>query len=252
VKTVSAVILAAGAGRRLGALGRRHSKPMLPLAGRPLVAWVIDSLRQAGIVRLVVVGHPSDAALAAFLQAGYPDITLALQPERRGIADALQHALPLIADQPAYLCCACDSVFESADIARVLAVGRRCVGEAVIAVLDMGRAATSARSAVVLDGDRVTRIVEKPPPGTAPSGLVALPLYWLPAAVGPLLTDVPAVGGERHVSTALNVFLHAGGSARAVIVRHRLEITTATDAEQAAICLEHTQYRRTEITVGKG
>jgi NDP-sugar pyrophosphorylase family protein len=231
---VTAVILAAGAGARLGELGRRYSKPMVPVAGRPLIAWIIGMLEQAGCAELVVVAHPADRALAAFLRSHHPDTRLVLQRERRGIADALRQALPLLAGRCAYLACACDSVFAAADVTRLIAVGQQHPGAAVVAVLDMGAAATVSRSAVRLEGDAVVRIVEKPPPGTAPSGLVAVPLYWLPQDFGAHLAPPAPSSGEGYVSTALNAFLQAGGQVRAVRIRERIEVTRAADVRRAA------------------
>ena len=230
---LTAVILAAGAGSRLGERGRRHSKAMLPIAGRPLVEWVLMRLRDAGVERIVVVGHPSDAPLENLLRGQHPAAVLVRQPERKGIADALCYALPLLADEPAYLACACDSLFSANDIRRVIARGRARAGAAVLGVMEMGGAATASRSAVQLSGARVTQIIEKPPPGTAASGVVALPLYWLPQAAAPYLEFAAALGGERYISSALNDFIVAGGVVDAVRVRERIEITTAEDVHEA-------------------
>jgi len=159
---------------------------------------------------------------------------LVTQSERRGIADALQRALPLVANEPAYLACACDSVFQPAEIAQLIALGRSEPNAAVIGVGEMGSAATASRSAVRLDGNQVREIVEKPAPGTASSGLVAMPLYWLPRSSHPDIQTAPALGAERYISTALNAFIAAGGRVLAFHVSGRLEITTAEDVGRAA------------------
>jgi len=229
---VPGVILAAGAGSRLGALGRRYSKPMLPVRGRPLIAWIIDRLHAAGVGRLIIVRHPGDAELESFVRTALPDAVLAVQPERLGIADALCHALPRLGREPAYLACACDSLFQPDDIATLIAAGAD--GSAAVGVLDMGVGATSTRSAVSLQGDRVDQIVEKPPPGCAPSGLVAAPLYALPRSMDPFLRDTPALNGERYISSALSAYARAGGVVRPVRLRERLEVSTAADAATLA------------------
>jgi NDP-sugar pyrophosphorylase family protein len=224
----TAVILAAGAGSRLGEIGRRFSKAMLPVAGRPLIAWVVDRLRAGGAERLVVVGHDSDAALAG-LVAGLDDAILVRQSERRGIAAALRLALPSLAGVEAYLACACDSLFDAADIAAVIALGRKRGQAAVVGVLEMGAAATATRSAVRIDGERVVEIVEKPAPGSVSTGLVSMPLYWLPASFSAQLSAPSSTAGEEYVSTALAAFVAAGGELLAHRVRRRLEITTPED-----------------------
>jgi 2-C-methyl-D-erythritol 4-phosphate cytidylyltransferase len=53
--SVTAVIVAAGSGKRLGAGG---PKAFVPLAGRPLVEWSIAAMRAAPRVRSIVVACP--------------------------------------------------------------------------------------------------------------------------------------------------------------------------------------------------
>lgn len=233
----AAVILAAGAGSRLGELGKRYSKPMLPIAGRLLIDWVIERLRQAGVGRIVVVGHPTDRQLAAFLATSHPQIALVLQPQRRGIADAVRIALPLIASEPGYLACACDSLFAVEDIKRLIALGASRQGRAVVGVLEMGADATATRSAVRLDGDRVVEIVEKPLPGSLPSGLVAAPLYWLPCELASSLDAAIPAEGEGYVSVALATFAAQGGDVRACRLSGRIEVTRADDVAIATAML---------------
>jgi UDP-N-acetylglucosamine diphosphorylase / glucose-1-phosphate thymidylyltransferase / UDP-N-acetylgalactosamine diphosphorylase / glucosamine-1-phosphate N-acetyltransferase / galactosamine-1-phosphate N-acetyltransferase len=229
---IPGVILAGGAGSRLGKLGRRYSKPMVPVAGRPLIAWVIERLRTGGVGRLIVVRHAGDTPLAAYVRAAVPDAQLAVQHERFGIADALCRALPLLGGAPAYLACACDSLFRPDDVAALVAAVAD--GNAAVGVIDMGRAATSSRSAVRLQGDCVVEIIEKPAPGSAPSGVVAVPLYALPRTVDDFLRAAAARGGERYISAALSAYVQAGGLVRAVRLRERLEVTTAADAAALA------------------
>lgn len=52
------VILAGGLGTRLGDLTRDAPKPMIEVAGRPFLAWVIDSFRERGFDQFVLLtGH---------------------------------------------------------------------------------------------------------------------------------------------------------------------------------------------------
>lgn len=54
-----ALIVAAGYSSRMG-----HFKPLLPLDGRLVIEWPIESLRQAGITDItVVIGHNADALI---------------------------------------------------------------------------------------------------------------------------------------------------------------------------------------------
>ncbi len=61
------MIFAAGFGTRMGDLTKDMPKPMLPLAGRPMVDHSIDLLREAGISRLVANTHYLPETLEAHL-----------------------------------------------------------------------------------------------------------------------------------------------------------------------------------------
>ena len=55
------MILAAGRGERMRPLTDRVPKPLLPVAGRPLIAHLIERLARAGFSELVVnVSHLAD------------------------------------------------------------------------------------------------------------------------------------------------------------------------------------------------
>jgi len=55
---VKGIVLAAGSGTRLGPLTRHTPKPLVPVAGRPMVAYGLHALIEAGVTDLIlVVGH---------------------------------------------------------------------------------------------------------------------------------------------------------------------------------------------------
>ncbi|MDG0023665.1 bifunctional UDP-N-acetylglucosamine diphosphorylase/glucosamine-1-phosphate N-acetyltransferase GlmU [Trinickia sp. Y13] len=85
------VILAAGTGKRM-----RSALPKVlhPLAGRPLLAHVIDTARELDPARIVVVvGHGAQAVQQA---VAAPDVAFAVQAEQLGTGHAVQQALPLL------------------------------------------------------------------------------------------------------------------------------------------------------------
>src|ERR1700716_1951587 len=60
-----AVILMAGSGSRLRAIGNTLPKPLIQIADRPVFSYTIESLKKAGIRTVhVVTGLNSDALLA--------------------------------------------------------------------------------------------------------------------------------------------------------------------------------------------
>ncbi len=66
------IVAAAGSGSRLGAEqgGRAIPKALVPLAGRPLVRWAVDTLLAGGVAEVVVTIPPGERAAFA---AAVPD-----------------------------------------------------------------------------------------------------------------------------------------------------------------------------------
>jgi len=64
-----AMILAAGFGKRLRPLSEHLPKPLIPLAGKPLLAEILDRLRLAGIVEFCINAHHQSEKIEAFIQS---------------------------------------------------------------------------------------------------------------------------------------------------------------------------------------
>jgi bifunctional UDP-N-acetylglucosamine pyrophosphorylase/glucosamine-1-phosphate N-acetyltransferase len=81
-----AVVLAAGEGKRM-----RSSLPkaLHPIAGRSMLAHVLDSVRQAGADAVAVVVGPGRADVEAEVVRIAPDAKIFVQSERRGTAHAV-------------------------------------------------------------------------------------------------------------------------------------------------------------------
>ena len=62
-----AVILMAGTGSRLRGSANTIAKPLIPIAGRPLISYAIDSFDRAGVTTLHAVVGPNGDELAAMV-----------------------------------------------------------------------------------------------------------------------------------------------------------------------------------------
>src|SRR5689334_16160381 len=83
------IVLAAGLGKRMQS---RLPKVLHPLAGRPLLARVLDNARALAPRKIIVVhGHGAEQVKAAFPEA---DIEWVLQSEQLGTGHAVQQAAP--------------------------------------------------------------------------------------------------------------------------------------------------------------
>lgn len=90
-----AIILAAGKGTRMGAVGEGLPKVMVPTQGRPMVEWVVRACRDAGISRIIlVVGHLAEIVIDAF--AHQADVECVLQQPQLGTGHAVDQARPIL------------------------------------------------------------------------------------------------------------------------------------------------------------
>jgi mannose-1-phosphate guanylyltransferase len=98
---VQALILAGGEGTRLRPLTYTVAKPVLPLAGRPHVAYVIDWLVRHGVDDVIVsCGHLAEGMRRAVaeLEPGVK-IRYAEEPDARGTAGAIRFAEDMLGDR---------------------------------------------------------------------------------------------------------------------------------------------------------
>lgn len=100
---MKAMILAAGLGTRMRPLTDHTPKPLLAVAGKPLILWHIDRLRSAGITDIVINTAWLGTRLEAFLGDGREfgvSIVWSHEGEPLETAGGLIRALPLLGDAP--------------------------------------------------------------------------------------------------------------------------------------------------------
>ncbi|MBZ0123753.1 MAG: nucleotidyltransferase family protein, partial [Roseovarius sp.] len=97
----SVLIFAAGFGTRMGALTAERPKPLLPVAGRPLIDRALALARDAGTGRIVVNLHYKAEMLRQHL-AGSGAILSEEMPEILETGGGLRAALPLLGPGPVF------------------------------------------------------------------------------------------------------------------------------------------------------
>ncbi len=95
----SAIVLAAGRGKRMGALTDRLPKPLIPVEGRALIDHVLDRVAAAGVKRAVVNLHYMGDAIAAHLERRR-DIVIEFSRESEALetGGGIAKALPLLGE----------------------------------------------------------------------------------------------------------------------------------------------------------
>ena len=97
------MILAAGRGERLRPLTDRMPKPMVAVAGRPLLAHQLQWLAAAGLREVVInVHHLGEQIIDAFGDGGDYGLRIAYSPETQLLetGGGIVNALPLLGNEP--------------------------------------------------------------------------------------------------------------------------------------------------------
>lgn len=95
----TAMVMAAGLGKRMRPLTATRPKPLVEVAGKPLIDHVFDHLRRGGIERAVVNVHYLADAMEAHLRTRVKDMPVVISDERSLLLETgggLAKALPLI------------------------------------------------------------------------------------------------------------------------------------------------------------
>nr|WP_294851447.1 nucleotidyltransferase family protein [uncultured Sphingomonas sp.] len=98
-----AMVMAAGLGKRMRPLTATRPKPLVELAGKPLIDHVLDRLRAAGVKKIVVNVHYLPDALEAHLRARANDFEVVISDERNLLLETgggMVKAEPLIDADP--------------------------------------------------------------------------------------------------------------------------------------------------------
>jgi MurNAc alpha-1-phosphate uridylyltransferase len=97
----TAMVMAAGLGKRMRPLTATRPKPLVEVAGKPLIDHVLDRLRAAGVERIVVNVHYLADAMEAHLAARASDLGVTISDERSLLLETgggLVQAAPMIAE----------------------------------------------------------------------------------------------------------------------------------------------------------
>lgn len=86
---MKAIVVAGGHGSRLYPMTKFTHKTLLPLSGRPIIDYVLSTIRSAGITDITIIGNKFIDKIREHVG---DDVNYVLEVEPRGVANALQLA----------------------------------------------------------------------------------------------------------------------------------------------------------------
>jgi len=194
---VQALVLVGGKGTRLRPLTNETPKPVLSLAGRPFLSYMIDWLRGHGVDHIVFACGFLPDRMREILGDGTDGVrfTWVVEPEALGTAGAIRYALPAL--DRTFFALNGDSL---ADL-DLTALWQRHRDTGARATLGLYRVEDpSAYGLVELGSDgRVIDFSEKPEPGTVTDGLISAGAYVLDRDVIAPLPEGREVSIEHEV-----------------------------------------------------
>ncbi len=204
------VILAGGSGTRLHPLTRITNKHLLPLYDRPMVTYAVEALVEAGIDELMLVTGGTHAGeffrlLGNGHDYGIDRLFYAYQEETGGIAEALALAERFVGREKVCVLLA-DNIFETS-LQQVVQnfEHQESGGRIALARLEQDEHLRHLGVAV-MDGDRVTQIVEKPE--SPPSRFAVTGVYFYDAQVWDVLPTLqPSGRGELEITDVNNWYV---------------------------------------------
>lgn len=224
------IILAAGKGKRLQPVTPHRTKAMAPVAGKPMVERVVDTLVTQGIGQFVFLISPEDDKIVSHFTHNRPELAIrfVVQAERLGMGHALGLAAPFIEGD--FLLSACDNLVPEAHIRELIATHERCEAQATLSLMAIDRARASSTGIVDWQDGWIRQIVEKPDPADAPSNISSLPLYlFRPTILEFLPTLQRSPRGEYELQDAIQLLINTYGRVTGALTPSRLQLTNVAD-----------------------
>lgn len=245
------VVLAAGKGTRMQPFSARYPKPVLPVAGKPIIGHQLEMLAALGVRDvLVVIGHLGHEVVRVVGDGSAFGVRVEYieQEHTLGIAHAVSCFEPRV-DRP-FLLLLGDIYFETENMAVMLERMRQPGTDGVLAVkreADLDKIRRNFTVETGTDG-RVTRVIEKPRhPRT---DLKGCGIYLFDPAFFDAVRRTPrtALRDEYELTDAIQIFIDYGYRVEAAeVVRADLNLSYACDLLRLNLHVLERQGRQTMI-----
>ncbi|MFO7774189.1 MAG: sugar phosphate nucleotidyltransferase [Candidatus Hydrogenedentota bacterium] len=204
------VVLAGGLGTRLAPLTRVTNKHLLPVYNKPMIFYPIQTLVDAGVTEIMIVTGGNNAGEFLRLigngeEFGLRHMNYTYQKKEGGIAEALALTKHFVGDDKVVVILGDNfvqgSIRQATEDFANQGEGAKIFLKEVDAPEEFGVA--------VLDGDKVTEIIEKPE--TPPTNYAVIGIYMYDARVFDICETLkPSGRGELEITDVNNDYIRRG------------------------------------------
>lgn len=215
-KIDKAVVLAAGRGTRMRELTADLPKPMIEVRGKPVLQYIIEGLRDAGVAKfLIVVGYRADVVQNFFGDGSrYKiDIQYTTQEKQDGTGRVVELAKSFAANAPFILAYG-DILIDPANYKRLVDLA-----DNVEALLSVTRGEDVSKGGAVFVNERMELIDlrEKPKPGEPTSPWYNAGLYAFRSSIFDFTAKLkPSPRGEYELTDAIRELAQSGKKVQAL------------------------------------
>lgn len=234
MKIRKAVIPVAGLGTRFLPATKAIPKEMLTIVDRPTIQYIVEEVVSSGVEQVIFVTSEGKSAIENHFDYNFQldnvlrqknktklseelesisnliDIVSVRQKKPLGLGHAIWTARHVIGNEPFMVCLGDDLVLSDIPCAKQMLDLFHDVGESIVAVQRVPSDDTHQYG--IVEGEKnnrsrtlkVTRMVEKPAPGTTDSDLAIIGRYILMPEIFDILSrTTPGHGGEIQLTDAL-------------------------------------------------
>jgi bifunctional UDP-N-acetylglucosamine pyrophosphorylase/glucosamine-1-phosphate N-acetyltransferase len=248
---ITAIVLAAGQGTRMKS---SKAKVLHEILGRPMVAYLIETLKGVGVVDIVlVVGHEAELVQEAYQDYG---VRFVVQEPQLGTGHAVQVAMPAVPDgvQTVMVLCGDAPLISAKSILALNRLHEQSGAAITVQTIELDDGAHYGR--VVRDeAGQVTAVLQAKDSKDSPAilaireintGAYGFDAAFLQAALGKILPS--PVTGEIYLTDLIQIARQQGRAVEALVdpdrenllgINSRAELAAATQTVKRAINARH-------------
>ena len=219
-----AVIPVAGSGKRLRPHTYTRPKPLLHVAGQPIIGHILDRLARLGVSRIVLVVGYMGELIVDYVRGrrNFEVVESVAQPEQLGLGHATLLSRPVVGEDPMMIVYG-DTIFEC-DLSSVLKRSE----DATIGVKQVED--PSRFGVVVEEAGKVSRLVEKPETFVSDLAIVGVNMVANSRLLFDCLQEMVAAAqrtrGEYQLTDGFQRMLEAGANLGCFPIDHWFDCGT--------------------------